>query len=180
MWAEYVSCLARRCINFLILHKDGAFDELYTDLEDDIRAPRATTAVIPRRRTLTPANNLLLALSFLALYPKNKLLAFLFDVSSSYISCELCHIIPILATSLTIYVVWPSTGVRQQLVGVNTRFPGLIGHTDFTIHVRNCPLCQANFYWTDKAAHFIQSLLVIDPAGLICYFQVGFEGYTLP
>jgi hypothetical protein len=148
-----------------IYERTGLYPDEFENLYAQISA-RLVQARLPGQRlrvistSLTPRMRLLLVLQFLKEHSPLKNFRREFAISSSQVSREISHSLPILAEALD-EIRWPG----DPLVHIPT---GTIGAIDCTAHPRQRPHPgQARFYRGDKKCHFVSGQAVVTLGGVL-------------
>lgn len=133
---------------------EDAFEWVFQQVKDLITLPRnfflQHSPIIKYPTMLEPRTRLLLVLQYLRHYPKFSVLQNKFDVSKSYITREINHIIPILYTKINL-IHWPTDWVAEGRFGTHGAIDGT-AHYRWRVHPG-----QANYFRGDKHAHMLSA-----------------------
>jgi hypothetical protein len=147
----------------------GIFEDDFEHLFQQIQWRLVQPRIVGHRITsctLVPRVCLLLVLQWLREYPKYKLLARTYHISSSQVSREIHHILPILYSHLD-EVKFPQQWSSNVWEGVSAII-------DCTSHFRNrVHPRQGDYYRADKHRHFLTAENVVDLQGCIIFTVIG-------
>lgn len=154
---------------------EDVFEWIYQKTKALIQQPRYTAlykGIRPITTALSPHARLLLILHWLRHYPRLTLLRDVYHVSTTYISREIKHILPILYTTVQ-SIQWPKKWVATGAFGAH-------GSVDCTAHYRwRVHPRQAEYYRGDKHAHFIAAQVCKHCFTVYIIFLLFYHFFTL-
>lgn len=134
---------------------EDVFEWVYDQVKDEIELPRNAPLFSRRKKTmLETRSRLLLVLQWLRHYPKYSILQQQYQVSKSYITRDIKHIIPILYIKINL-IKWPTEWKSSGRFDTHGSLDGT-PHYRWRVHPG-----QAYYYRGDKHAHMLSAQVKI-------------------